>query len=319
MPRVKPPMIDPAPPRAPPKRKPDPLAEPQAAAAWAMPERPSRRRLLLRKLRGHLRSVAMLVLLLGAAGGIVVGVQHFGRGADLPERLANLGGSFGLVVTEIRIEGREKTSLAAIADALQIRKGQPTLAFSVGTARDRLQKINWVQAASVRRQFPGTIVVEIVERRPFAVWQLDGKFVLIDKAGATVTDSDVATFADELLLLVGPGAPLAAAGLMEALQTAPLLRSRIAAAIRVGDRRWNLQMKNGVEVMLPEGAEMRALAKLVELQASTALLDRPLRQIDLRLPDRLTVRTIADKTETRPLPLPPPAPAAQPSANGRKT
>ena len=90
MPRVKPPVIDPAPPRvtpsAPPKRKPDPLAEPQAAAAWAMPERPSRRRLLWRKLRGHLRLVATLILVIGAAGGIIVSLQHFGRGADLPER-----------------------------------------------------------------------------------------------------------------------------------------------------------------------------------------------------------------------------------------
>ena len=300
-------------PAAAPRRKLDPLAEPQAAAAWAMPDRPSRGRLAWRRARARLRSVLMLLVLAGVGSVVVLGLQTFGQGANLPERMANLGAGFGLRVTDIQIEGREKTPLSAIADALKVYKGQPILGFSVTAARARLEKVNWVQSASVRRQLPNTIVVQIVERRPFAVWQLDGKFMLIDKAGNTVTDSDVATFSSELLLLVGPGAPAAAASLVEALQTQPTLQSRIAAAVRVGERRWNLQMKNGTDVLLPEGAEVRGLAKLAELQASLSLLDRPLKQIDLRLPDRLTLRTAGDKSETKPLP-PSPSATSQPAA-----
>jgi cell division protein FtsQ len=49
-------------------------------------------------------------------------------------------------------------------------------------------------------------------------------------------------------------------------------------------------MKNGMDVLLPEGAEAAALAKLAELQTADAVLDRPLSVIDMRLPDRLVVR-----------------------------
>ena len=46
-------------------------------------------------------------------------------------------------------------------------------------------------------QEPGTIVVRLTERRPFAVWQIDGKFMLVDRDGKVVADSDVATFAGQ--------------------------------------------------------------------------------------------------------------------------
>ena len=90
--------------------------------------------------------------------------------------------------------------------------------------------------------------------------------------------------------MVGAGAPQAATALLEALAAQPTLKPRVMASVRVGERRWNLRMKNGTDVLLPEGAEPQALAKLAELQAADALLDRPLVVVDMRLADRLVVR-----------------------------
>jgi len=90
--------------------------------------------------------------------------------------------------------------------------------------------------------------------------------------------------------VVGPGAPSHAAALLDTLANQPDLRARVAAMVRVGERRWNLQLKNGITVMLPEGHEEIALKKLHELQVNQAILDRPLVFIDLRLPDRLALR-----------------------------
>jgi cell division protein FtsQ len=141
---------------------------------------------------------------------------------------------------------------------------------------------------------PGTIHVVLNERRPFAVWQSQGKFTLIDQAGNIVTDSNISDFADKLPLVVGIGAPLEAASLLKSLDAYPVLTSHLIAAIRVGERRWDLCMNSGANVQLPEGAEAQALAKLVELQASKAILDRPLQEIDLRLPDRLRIRPMTE-------------------------
>jgi cell division protein FtsQ len=131
------------------------------------------------------------------------------------------------------------------------------------------------------------------------VWQHQGRFVLIDHAGNTVTDSDVASFATQVPLVVGLGAPAAAASLIDALSAYPLIMSRMVAAVRVGERRWNLRMNNGADVLLPEGAEAPALAKLKELQSTYSLLDRPLQEVDLRLPDRLVIRPQPVKTDSK--------------------
>ena len=150
-----------------------------------------------------------------------------------------------------------------------------------------------MQRATVERRLPGTVLVKLDERRPFAVWQNGGKFQLIDRSGQVVAEQDpvkdAAAFA-VLPLVVGPGAPGAAADLLDALVAQPTLRSRVAAAVRVGERRWNLRLNSGADVLLPEGAEAAAITKLVDLQNTQALLDRPLQVVDMRLPDRLVVR-----------------------------
>jgi cell division protein FtsQ len=89
---------------------------------------------------------------------------------------------------------------------------------------------------------------------------------------------------------VGAGAPPFAAALLDALEKLPDIHDRVAAMVRVGERRWNLQLKNGIIVMLPEGQEDAALQRLHDLQISQSLLDRPLVFVDLRLKDRLAVR-----------------------------
>ena len=168
--------------------------------------------------------------------------------------------------------------------------------------RQRIETLSWVQRATVERRLPNTVVVYLEERRPFAIWQNQGKFLLIDRDGQVVANENLATFKD-LPLVVGPGAPSAAASLLDALTARPALQARVIAAVRVGERRWNLRLNNGADVMLPEGHETAALDRLMQLQESAAVLDRPLAAIDMRLPDRLVLRPRSDAAA---FPEPPP-------------
>ena len=263
------------------------------------PGRPGRGRLLWRRLH-HLvwpASVLCGVLALGFAG--YSGLHTVGHGGSFRERMLEATAHLGLRVQEVTIEGRQKTPEPLLRAALGVHAGDPILGVSLADARARIETINWVQGATVERRLPGTIVVQLQERRPFAVWQHEGRFVLIDRNGNTVTDSDVASFATQVPLVVGPGAPAAAANLIDALAAYPLIMGRMVAAVRVGERRWNLRMNNGADVLLPEGAEAPALAKLKELQSTYTLLDRPLQVIDLRLPDRMVIRPQPVKTESK--------------------
>jgi cell division protein FtsQ len=257
----------------------------------ALPDRPTRLRVMWRRQRRMIRPALMTLVIGAAAIGFLAGVQALGRGQSFSERVGQATARLGLRVRQVVVEGRQKTPEAALRAAIRLEPGDPLLSFSLSAARARIETIQWVQQAEVERRLPDTLVVRLTERRPFAVWQHDGHFVLIDRDGNVVTDSDVATFASEVPLVVGPGAPAAAAALVDALATQPDVAGRVTASVRVGERRWNLRMKNGADILLPEAGETAALARLEDLQATHKILDRPV-NVDLRLSDRLVIRPL---------------------------
>ena len=252
--------------------------------------RPSRMKLLVRRQRRNLRLAAwamcgFAVVLVGVS--VAHSAQTGGTVAAFQERF---GRAIDLRVQDIQIDGLSNTPEPLLRKALGVSKGDPILGFSVEGARQRIESLSWVQHVAVERRLPGTIYVDLTERRPFAIWQNQGKFQLIDRAGDVVTNEDVTAFTDKVPLVVGVGAPPHALDIINALAGAPDIRTRVDAIVRVGDRRWNLQLKNNITVMLPEGHEAAALTKLTGLQAQQQLLDRPLLFVDMRLPDRLVVR-----------------------------
>jgi D-alanine-D-alanine ligase len=260
-------------------------------------DRPARLKLLLRRQKRLLRPAAwgvfgLTVVMIGVIA--VHSAAPSGTLATLRERLGGATGFTGLRVTDVVIEGRANTPEPLLRAALSVNKGDPILGFSVEMARQRIESLSWVEQATVERQLPGTVVVNLKERRPFAVWQNQGKFALIDRNGQLVADQNVSEFRT-LPLVVGVGAPAGAAVLIDALTDRPELQKRVVAAVRVGERRWNLRLTSGTDVMLPEEHEVAALDRLLQLQQQHELLDRPLAAIDMRLGDRLVLRPRADE------------------------
>ncbi|HEX3350220.1 MAG TPA: cell division protein FtsQ/DivIB [Acetobacteraceae bacterium] len=278
-----------------------------------MPDRPGRWRLLWKRRHRLMRPAVLLTIVL--IGGVaVLGAGEFvSKGPPLRERLGNATAALGMRIRDVVIQGRQKTPESLLRAAIGAGIGQPILSYSVADARQRIETLTWVQSATVERRLPSTLVVQLVERRPFAVWQNQGKFVLIDRDGNIVTDADVASVADQLPLVVGAGAPQVAAALLDALASQPSVQSHVVAAVRIGERRWNLRLNNGGDVLLPEGAEPQAIAHLAQFQSDHALLDRPLQVIDLRLPDRLVIRPRPDSVSQDKAVVGPPAPARKPT------
>ncbi len=267
-------------------------------------DRPSRFTLAWRRQRRLLRPAGLAVVLIAIVFAGFTLVRHVQPGSTVATWRERVGNSMGLPVQHIIIEGRDKTPEPLLRAALGVNPGDKLLGFSLEAARARIEALAWVQSATVERRLPGTIVVSLVERRPFAVWQSKGKFVLIDRQGQVVAEQDPvkdATAFTSLPLVVGDGAPEAAAELLDQVAAYPAIRARVVAAVRVGERRWNLHLQNGADVLLPEGAAPPALAKLQELQDTQQLLDRPLQVIDMRLADRLVVRAAP---EPKPAPTP---------------
>jgi len=196
----------------------------------------------------------------------------------------------GLRVKSVLVEGRDRTHSDEIIELLSVERGMPILKIDPHHAKTDLEALPWVSSAAVERQLPDTIYVKIVERRPLTLWQLEGELSVIDQNGVVIPGIEARRHAG-LPLIVGPGAPEHAADLISVLASEPELRDRVVAAIWVGDRRWNLQLTGSIDVRLPEGGLVEAWKQLARIEKEYGVLDRDVTLIDLRLPDRLVVRT----------------------------
>lgn len=242
---------------------------------------------------GQLAAVGFLALTVVYA--LFVGGQ-IGRVGD--QLLVTAG--FG--IKDVRIAGATETSEIAILEKLDMARS--LISFDVRDAQEQLAALPWVESVSVRKFYPGTLSIELVERKPFALWQHDGAVSVIDKNGTEIVSLDESRFA-KLPFIVGGGANQTAQAFLADLFSQPTIAEGMRAAVLVGGRRWDLHLDNAVTVKLPEKGVREALAQLVKLERERKLLARDVVVVDLRLPDRVTVRlpegrTLEDVTSEAP-------------------
>ncbi len=204
------------------------------------------------------------------------------------ELLAGMA-AVGLTVRQVTVEGRNSTPNADLVKAAGLQLGDPILLVDIEAARRRIERLGWVKTASVGRRLPSRIHIRIRERVPFARWQRLGKTVLIDAAGATITGHDLGHYR-RFPRVVGDGAAAAAAEFLAMLREQKRLFHLVRTATLVRKRRWDVGLKGGVTVRLPETDAADAWRRLAKLDAKERILKRDLVAIDLRLPDRLIVR-----------------------------
>jgi cell division protein FtsQ len=253
--------------------------------------RPRRRR-MSRNLRRAALWGAPAALIAGiGAGALLSGWSPAGTSSqDLTSAVLSVTGELGLVVDNIEVEGRTTTDIATILAALGAHAGTPILAVSPTRAKEQLEALPWVRSASIERRLPGTLHVRLVERKPLAVWQHDGKQELIDRDGTVIPVTDLSRFAKLPTVVGGDDARHGAASLVELLASEADLAARVTAIVLVGDRRWNVRIDNAIDVLLPEDDAAGAWSKLARLERTSQVLQRDVQTVDLRLPDRLVMR-----------------------------
>lgn len=199
-----------------------------------------------------------------------------------------LSGLIGMAADDIRIQGLVNQEPEKLLAALGIKPGASLIGFDADKAKQLLENLDWVSAATVQRHFPNQLEISVTERVPFAIWQRDGSYYVIDQSGSAMSNVTPGQL-EGLLLVTGEGAQFAAQELVNQLEVTPNLLLRVKAAARVGQRRWNLYLDNGITIQLPERDVEAALARLDVLDTSQQLLSKGIRNVDLRLSGRVIV------------------------------
>lgn len=200
-------------------------------------------------------------------------------------------GRAGFAVKKIEMHGANRINRDHVYGIALQQKERSMLAFDLAEVRNDLMRYGWVADVRVSRRLPDTLVIDLVERTPVAIWQDRGHYTLIDRKGVVLPGVDPASVPD-LPVLVGQGANRRMDDLEKLLAAAPALRPQLAGASWVGNRRWDLRFKTGEVLALPEDPERASatFADFARLDGVRRLLGRGLRRIDMRLPDRMVLR-----------------------------
>ena len=230
---------------------------------------------------------------------------------DVPGRVMRATGEAigraGFTVKRIDVVGLHHMESAPVYRIALAQRSMAMPLVDVEAIRQQLLKFGWVKDARVSRRLPDTLVIDIVERKPAALWQDRDRLALIDADGVVIDRVPVTQMPD-LPLLIGRGANTRERDLNRLLDAAPSLKPQLVSASWVGGRRWDLALQTGETIALPEGQDdaRAALAKFADLDKSTGLLGRGLLRFDLRLPGKMIVR----------LPQPPGGESAETASQG---
>jgi cell division protein FtsQ len=239
--------------------------------------------------RGAGASAAAMLLLASTCYGVVKGGHGPVIAAQVQDICDSAANSLGFHISEIALVGEHEINREDILSLAGITGRSSLLFLDAAQTRLRLLTNPWIAQAAVLKLYPNRLRIEIKERKAFALWQKDGRVNLIADDG-TVLETYVPERFTALPLVVGDGAEHAAQDILELLKRYPTIAKLVDASVLVAERRWNLHLKSGLEVLLPEGEPAQALTLLVDLDRDKKLLSRNIVTVDLRLPDRVTVR-----------------------------
>lgn len=199
-------------------------------------------------------------------------------------------GQFPLL--EMRMSGLVRTHVSQALDVIGMKKGVNILAVDLQEVRTRVESLPWVRSARVKRQFPSTLTVRVVEKRAVGLSREKDQLVLLDEYGLVIKPLEEGDplVAPVIVLARGTDRAARVVWLINLLAKHTWLGNRISEAVGLPGGRWTLYTKKGVKLLFSKRTDQE-LGLLKRLQKQYAILDRKIRQIELRIPGRVAVRS----------------------------
>lgn len=222
---------------------------------------------------------------------------------NAPAVISGAASTVGLKATDIVLTGQIETSEQDVFDSLGLGKNGSLLGFDATAARERVLSLPWVKDVAIRKLYPGKLTVALAEKRAVAVWQHNDRLTVVERSGKPITKFGIADLISNrfsyLPHLVGQGAPESASQILPLVAEHPVIAEQVASYVRVADRRWDLELVNGMRVKLPEAGVAKRLDYLAELAGDDRLLEREVAVVDMRLSDRVALQLLPAAAKTR--------------------
>jgi len=156
--------------------------------------------------------------------------------------------------------------------------------------RETVVSLDPVKSARLYVRQGNVLQVEVVERLPVVLWRNEQGLQLLDDEGMLVGPAFLRSDWPELPLIVGDGANGLVTEALELVAAAEPLAARLRGLVRMGERRWDVVLDRNQRILLPETEPVRALERVIAMDHAVNMLERDLVAVDLRLPNRPTLR-----------------------------
>lgn len=213
--------------------------------------------------------------------------QKFGH--FMVRSMVTATGRIGFKLTDVLVEGRQNAPIDTILKVINARRGHPLLFYDPYEIKSQLEELPWIRQATVKRQLPGIIYIQLNERHPVALWQHQQHHYLVDEKGIVISNENLQAF-QGLPIIVGRDAPVQAPQILRLLEKFPDIRSKITALVRVGERRWDLHLNRTLQIKLPETNVEEALVRLDLLMKQKKFNPKEVSVIDLRVKNQMVMR-----------------------------
>ena len=206
------------------------------------------------------------------------------------DKYLTITANYGFTLENIIVEGRQNVGADVLMAIVNLKKGEPLMQFNPAQAQEMIARMPWVENVQVARRLPDTIYIQMVEKKPIALWQRDKRLSLIAEDGTVLTDEGLEPFKN-FIVVVGDNAPQRTDALLQMLAAEEDIAARVDSAILRSNRRWDLTLKSGAIVQLPEEDVGLALRRLAMMHEEKEIMDKDVKAIDVRSANRILVRT----------------------------
>ncbi len=194
----------------------------------------------------------------------------------------------------LRVTGTSHLSASQVIDAAGLARGANVFWLDTGGVERRLESLNWVASAQVKKTLPGTITIAIHERSPVGAVDRSGTFDLVAGDGTVLAAVGGDPKLPRIEVRTIPGGPVAGSyvGPAELLAAVPIdVRAEIESVALADDGELTGQTRTGAVLML--GPPVDLAAKGIALAAVLRWArDRGVHlvEIDLRTPTAPSAR-----------------------------
>lgn len=216
-------------------------------------------------------------------------------------RRANLTGGIDAIVDKVQhrdefmvrmmtIEGASPVVDKGLRAMLPVELPASSFDLDLEKLRERVLKLDAVQAVDLRVKPGGVLSAVVTERVPAVLWRHARGIELLDKTGHRVASVTSREVRGDLPIISGEGADRAAPEALALIDAAGPILPRLRGLERMGERRWDVVLDRDQRIKLPENGALSALERAIAIDRAQHMLDRDMTVVDLRQQDRPVVR-----------------------------